>query len=105
MSASSVVLYISYSIPIVCQFVWVRRNIRYGSYWFGKIGLLSNIITLLWTCFSNIIYALPSVMPTDAGNMNYVCAVYDLLCTVMAADWFSRARRVYHGHVDGCHAR
>lgn len=61
-------LYISYSIPVVCQLIQGRNNARHGPFWFGSIGLLSNIVLLIWTVYSMIIYALPAVMPAEAAS-------------------------------------
>jgi len=77
-TACIVLLYISYSIPVVCLLVKGRNNIKHGPFWLGPIGLFANIVTLCWTLFTLIMYSFPFVMPVQAGNMNYISAVVSL---------------------------
>ena len=67
-TACIVLLYISYSIPVVCLLVKGRDNIKHGPFWLGSVGLFSNIVLLLWTCFTLIMYSFPPVMPVVAGS-------------------------------------
>lgn len=115
MSATIALLYVSYSIPVVCQLIKGRDKTLHGPYWFGKLGLLSNVVLLVWTLYSVVIYALPAVMPVTAGSkskgrvnyhillltfkdMNYISAVYGVLAIVIAADWAFRGRKSYLGN-------
>ncbi|KAI4169584.1 MAG: hypothetical protein LQ343_005604 [Gyalolechia ehrenbergii] len=98
-TACIVLLYISYSIPVICLLTRGRNNIPHGPFWMGPIGLLSNIVLLLWTCFTLIMYSFPSAMPVEPGNMNYVSAVYGILVLIIIADWFLRGRHHYRGQV------
>ncbi|CAH0055984.1 unnamed protein product [Clonostachys solani] len=95
--ATIALLYISYSIPVACQLFRGREKTQRGPFWFGHVGFISNIILLIWTAYSVIIYALPAVMPVEAGNMNYVCAVYVLIFLVVMLDWLLRGRKTYKG--------
>lgn len=67
-TACIVLLYMSYSIPVVCLLIKGRNNIRHGPFWMGPIGLISNIVLLLWTCFTLIMYSFPFVRPVIAGS-------------------------------------
>ncbi|KAL8968075.1 MAG: hypothetical protein Q9197_005068, partial [Variospora fuerteventurae] len=96
-TACIVLLYLSYSIPVVCLLIRGRNNISHGPFWMGAIGLFSNIVLLLWSCFTLIMYSFPFAMPVSAGNMNYVSAVYGILAIIVTADWFMRGRRQYRG--------
>ncbi|KAI4232358.1 MAG: hypothetical protein LQ349_005065 [Xanthoria aureola] len=94
-TACIVCLYISYSIPVICLLLRGRNNIPHGPFWMGPIGLVSNIVLLLWTSFTLIMYSFPPVLPVQAGNMNYVSAVYAILVLIIVVDWFARGRREY----------
>ncbi|CAO1598750.1 choline transporter [Xanthoria calcicola] len=94
-TACIVCLYISYSIPVICLLLRGRNNIPHGPFWMGPVGLLSNIVLLLWTSFTLIMYSFPPVLPVQAGNMNYVSAVYAILVLIIVIDWFARGRREY----------
>ncbi len=94
-TASIVLLYISYSIPVSCLLLRGRQNIPHGPFWMGSIGLVSNIVLLAWTLFTLIMYSFPPIMPVKPGNMNYISAVYGVVVFIIVVDWFGRGRREY----------
>jgi choline transport protein len=96
-TATIVLLYISYAVPVASLLLKGRNNIRHGPFWLGKIGMFANIVLLCWTLFTLVMYSFPYTMPVVAGNMNYVSAVYAVVGIIVAADWFIRGRRDY-GH-------
>ncbi|KLJ11107.1 hypothetical protein EMPG_13606 [Blastomyces silverae] len=96
-TACIVLLYISYAIPIIALLIRGRDNIKHGPFWLGKIGLCANIVVLLWTLFTVIMYSFPSVYPVKTSNMNYVSAVYFVVVVIIVADWYLRGRREYRG--------
>ncbi|MCJ1264871.1 hypothetical protein MMC22_004746 [Lobaria immixta] len=98
-TACIVLLYISYAIPVICLLIRGRNNIRHGPFWMGPIGLLSNIVLLMWTAFTLIMYSFPSVRPVLPGNMNYVSAVYGVVVFIITVDWILRGKRNYRGQV------
>ena len=67
-TACIVLLYISYAIPVTCLLIKGRNNIRHGPFWLGPIGLFSNIVLLIWTVFTLIMYSFPSIRPVQAGS-------------------------------------
>lgn len=67
-TACIVLLYLSYSIPVVCLLLRGRNNIPHGPFWMGPIGLFSNVVLLLWTCFTLIMYSFPFAMPVAPGS-------------------------------------
>lgn len=67
-TACIVLLYISYAIPIVCLLIRGRNNIAHGPFWLGPIGLFANIVLLLWTVFTLVMYSFPPVYPVEAGS-------------------------------------
>ena len=95
-TATIVLLYISYAVPIASLvFVRGRDNIKHGPFWLGKIGLVANCVVLFWTLFTLIMYSFPYTMPVNAGNMNYVSACYAAVSLIVAVDWFTRGRKSY----------
>jgi choline transport protein len=78
-TACIVLLYLSYSIPVVCLLIRGRNNIRHGPFWLGPIGLVANIVLLAWTLFTLIMYSFPYAKPVAAGNMNCTATLYMLL--------------------------
>lgn len=61
-------LYISYVIPVLCMLATGRKNVAHGPFWLGKLGLLCNIVLILWTLFTLIVYSFPIYMPVEAGS-------------------------------------
>lgn len=69
-TACIVLLYVSYAIPVICLLIKGRNNIRHGPFWLGPFGLFANIVLLLWTCFTIIMYSFPPVRPVTGGSMS-----------------------------------
>ncbi len=67
-TACIVLLYASYAVPVVCLLIKGRNNIRHGPFWLGPFGLLANIVLLVWTLFTLIMYSFPVQMPVKAGS-------------------------------------
>ena len=67
-TACIALLYVSYAIPVICLLVRGRDNIPHGPFWMGSLGLFSNIVLLLWTAFTLIMYSFPPAMPVMAGS-------------------------------------
>lgn len=70
-TACIVLLYISYTIPVICLLIRGRDNIKHGPFWLGRFGLAANIILLCWTLFCLVIYSFPAVYPVTAGSKSY----------------------------------
>ncbi|KAK2747143.1 hypothetical protein FQN57_002400 [Myotisia sp. PD_48] len=96
-TACIVLLYVSYIIPVICLLIKGRDNIHHGPFWLGKVGLASNIILILWTVFTIIMYSFPAIQPVTAASMNYVSVVYFVVIVLIIADWFLRGKREYRG--------
>lgn len=96
-TACIVLLYISYSIPVVCLLIRGRAKSLTGPFNLGIFGLISNWVLLLWTAFTLVMYSFPYYMPAEASDMNYVSAVYAVVILIIAADWFARGRKSYRG--------
>jgi len=96
LSGCIVLLYISYSIPVfLLLFVKGRNNLIKGPFWMGTLGLISNVVLLLWTAFTFVLYAFPYSYPATAGNMNYVSALYAVLFMFLIGYWYLRCRKEF----------
>ncbi|KAE8151702.1 amino acid transporter [Aspergillus avenaceus] len=96
-TACIVLLYMSYVVPVVCLLYKGRDNIPHGPFWLGKLGLVCNWVVLAWSLFCLVIYSFPAVYPVNAGNMNYVSAVYGIVAVIIAVDWVVRGKRQFRG--------
>ncbi|EUC46550.1 hypothetical protein COCMIDRAFT_92457 [Bipolaris oryzae ATCC 44560] len=94
-TACIVLLYISYAIPVSCLLIRGRRNIEHGPFWLGPWGALANVVLLVWTLFTLIMYSFPYTKPVKPGNMNYVSVVYVVVASFSGAYWLISARKDY----------
>ncbi|KAE8350533.1 amino acid transporter [Aspergillus coremiiformis] len=99
-TACIVLLYVSYVVPIVALLYRGRERIRHGPFWLGRVGLVCNVVVLLWTGFCLVVYSFPSVYPVTPGNMNYICVVYAIVGVIIAVDWMVRGRKCFRGQDD-----
>ena len=67
-TATITLLYVSYSTPILCLWYRGRDNIKHGPFWLGKWGFAANIVTVLWTVFTLVMYSFPTTMPATTGS-------------------------------------
>jgi len=95
LTACITLLYISYSIPIICLLKKGRDNIPHGPFWMGKLGAFSNYVLLLWTAFTFTMYSFPYTYPVLPSTMNYVSAVYAICFTLVGIDWWFRGRYTF----------
>ena len=61
-TASLVLLYVSYTIPVVCLLISGRGNTRHEPLWLGNLGLSTSVVLLCWTVFTFVIYSFLPVM-------------------------------------------
>ncbi|KAJ6260879.1 hypothetical protein Dda_3540 [Drechslerella dactyloides] len=95
-TACVVLLYFSYSIPIVLLlFAKGRNNLTRGPFWAGPFGLISNYVVLIWTAFTFVLYSFPYYYPVVAGSMNYVSVVYFVVFSFLGVYWIARGRRTF----------
>lgn len=62
-------LYVSYSIPVICLLLKGRNTINRGPFWMGKLGYFANWIVLLWTLFTLVMFSFPEEMPATTSSM------------------------------------
>ncbi|KAM5356546.1 hypothetical protein ACJ41O_003192 [Fusarium nematophilum] len=94
-TACIVLLYASYSIPVICLLAKGRSTFRHGPFWMGRLGAVCNAILLAWLLFTLVMYSFPPVYPVRPDNMNYVVVAYAITFSVLTGWWFLKARRDY----------
>lgn len=67
-TATIVLLYLAYSIPVVLLLIRGRNSIEHAWFYMGRVGLFANIVLLLWTCFTLVMYSFPYTQPVNAGS-------------------------------------
>ncbi|KAL7273888.1 choline transporter [Rhizina undulata] len=96
-TACIVLLYISYAIPVILLLMKGRNNIKHGPFWLGNWGLVANILLLMWTLFTLVMFSFPYGKPVTAGNMNYVSAVYGVVFAFIMGYWWLRGSTTFRG--------
>jgi choline transport protein len=96
-TACIVLLYLSYSIPVICLLLRGRSTLKPGPFFLGPIGLFANVVTLCWTLFTLVMYSFPIFKPVTPENMNYVSVVYAVVMMIVATDWVFRGRKSFRG--------
>lgn len=97
MTATIVLLYSSYAIPIICLLLRGRSKTLKGPFSLGVVGLIANYGVLAWWLFTAVMYSFPYTKPVRGDNMNYVSCVFVLAVAVVVADWVLRGRTRYKG--------
>ncbi len=69
-SLSTICLYISYVLPVICKLLYPKRFIH-GPFHLGRYSIWINIIALVWVCLIVILFILPPVYPVNPVTMNY----------------------------------
>jgi hypothetical protein len=71
-TACIVLLYVSYSIPVITLLARGRNNIRHGPFWLGGVGAFANYVLLGWTLFTIIMYSFPYYYPATATSEFFI---------------------------------
>lgn len=69
-TAAVVMLYASYSIPVVCLLVRGRSKIDHGPFWMGHGGLACNIVLLGWLIFTLAVGSYPPNIKQTLSNLH-----------------------------------
>ncbi|KAJ3471635.1 hypothetical protein MRS44_001734 [Fusarium solani] len=87
--------YITYSTCISCLLWHGRSRITPGPFWFPKLGLVANIVVLVWTLIALVFYCFPSFIPVQADLMNYVSCVIVGVFLYALVYWVAFGRKEY----------
>ncbi|KAF2010903.1 amino acid transporter [Aaosphaeria arxii CBS 175.79] len=102
-TACIVLLYLSYSIPVLCLWLYGRSKLRRGPFWLGRLGWVCNSVLFGWFLFALVMYSFPPIYPVSADNMNYVSVVYFVVSAIVIAWWYASARKSYSVTHAGAH--
>ncbi|KAF4612114.1 hypothetical protein D9613_003840 [Agrocybe pediades] len=91
-SLTAMALDLSYVIPIICRRIYEHHPevmFKPGPFYMGSgwLGLVCNVTCVVWTFFICIIFALPTIRPVTADNMNYA-SVITIGVIVLAFGWY-----------------
>ena len=78
----------SYIAAILPHLLTRRKNIHFGPFQLGKLGIVFNFIACGYMIVWFVIYCFPFALPTDAGTMNYACVIWGGLTFFVTIWWF-----------------
>jgi hypothetical protein len=97
-SLSTICLYISYILPIVCKLLYPNTFVR-GPFHLGRFSILINVISLLWVCLIVVLFVLPPVYPVTAITMNYASVGVGSVIIFAGLAYFLSARYWFRGPI------
>jgi hypothetical protein len=95
-SLSTICLYISYILPVVCKLLYPNRFVH-GPFHLGRFSKFINIIAFLWVCLIVILFVLPPVYPVTAVTMNYASVGVGSVIIFAGLAYFLSAKYWFQG--------
>jgi choline transport protein len=87
--------YLSYSICIILLLAHGRSNIKHGPFWYPKLGLLANLVALVWTGVTLVFCCFPTAYPTTGATMNYASCVIVFIFLYAGFYWAVWGRKTF----------
>ncbi|KAI0174286.1 amino acid/polyamine transporter I [Pestalotiopsis sp. NC0098] len=87
----------SYAVPIAVSMIEGRETIKTGSFYMGKLGLVSNIVALCWSLLAIPLFCMPSIIPVEAATMNYASVVFVAFTSISIIWYVVWGRKNYSG--------
>ncbi|TID20291.1 amino acid permease-like protein [Venturia nashicola] len=94
---ATICLSTSYGIPIFISLLRGRRAVKNSPYSLGTFGFFINVLTILWICFSVIIFCMPVALPVTPSTMNYASVVFAGFAGISVLFYIIRGRKVFTG--------
>jgi amino acid transporter len=101
-SLSTICLYISYILPIVCKLLYPHTFIR-GPFHLGRFSTLINIIAFIWVCCIVILFVLPPIYPVTAVTMNYASVGVGSVIIFAGLAYYLSAKYWFQGPITNFH--
>lgn len=94
---ATICLSTSYGIPIFISLLRGRRAVKNSPYSLGNFGFIINALTIVWICFSVIIFCMPVALPVTPSTMNYASVVFAGFAGISVLFYIVRGRKVFTG--------
>ncbi|GAB1214271.1 hypothetical protein ATERTT37_003433 [Aspergillus terreus] len=99
-------LHVSYLVPVVFM-LWRRlappELLTYGPWKLGRLGIATNIISLIYLTYTSVFMVFPPYQPVTAVNMNYASLIFGAVLIFSGVYWVYKGRKVYEGPQVGLH--
>lgn len=94
---ATICLSTSYAIPIFISLLRGRKLIKNSAFPLGKLGIATNVITVLWICLAVVLFCMPVSRPITPQTMNYASVVFAGFATISIAWYFIHGRTQFSG--------
>ncbi|KAH7353329.1 amino acid/polyamine transporter I [Plectosphaerella cucumerina] len=97
--ASSVVaLGLSYGIPIAINVAYGRRKLPERAFALPEwLGWVANIIGLVYTAVTSVLFLFPPALPVDGTTMNYCVVAFGIIVLISGFQWLVDGRKNFTG--------
>ncbi|RAK80052.1 putative GABA permease [Aspergillus fijiensis CBS 313.89] len=95
-------LHVSYVVPIIFflwRRIWLPHSLQPGPWSLGRVGIIVNIVAILYLCFTSIFMVFPAYQPVTPSNMNYASLIFGAVLLWSGGFWLWRGRKEYDGPV------
>lgn len=74
-SAGITLQYVTYATPALLLLVHGRDKFPHGPVFWPRFGPVANVVVIVWTLFTLVMYSFPYFLPVEADSMNYMSVV------------------------------
>ena len=97
-AASVVALGVSYGIPVALHVFTLRRKLPERHFVLPEwLGWTVNIIGLVYTVITTVLFLFPPGLPVTGSSMNYCIVAFGIIITISAVQWVFDGRKNYTG--------
>lgn len=94
---ATICLSASYAMPVFCLVVRGRHLVDGAPFHLGKLGMVVNIITLVWIMLAIVLFCMPTAIPVTASSMNYASVLFVFFSAVALLWYLVWGRRNFEG--------
>lgn len=94
-SGGVILQYITYATPTTLLLLHGRSNFNRGPFFWPKFGPVANVVVIVWSIFTLVVYSLPYFLPVAADTFNYVSVMVVIVFLYATIFWIVYGRKHY----------
>ncbi|OBT75861.1 hypothetical protein VF21_04370 [Pseudogymnoascus sp. 05NY08] len=94
---ATICLSTSYGLPVLISLARGRRDVVNSPFSLGIFGVAINLVTVVWTGFSLVIFCMPVALPVTTSSMNYASVVFAGFAFISASWYLVHGRKHFYG--------
>jgi choline transport protein len=97
-AASVVALGVSYGLPVAMSLASFRRKLPERSFALPEwLGWTANIIGLVYTIVTTVLFLFPPALPVSGSSMNYCVVAFAIILVISTVQWIIDGRKNFEG--------